>query len=124
MPALDTLILPRLEALSASRQRRLLRPLDETLIDVASNDYLGLSRHPLLIERACAWTRKHGAGSRASRLVTGTSAELLALEERLARFKGTEAALIFATGYQLNSSVLPALLELGRSEERRVGKQC
>ena len=109
---LDALIAPRLEALSASRQRRVLRPLDETLIDVASNDYLGLSRHPELIERACAWTRRHGAGSRAARLITGTSAELLALEERLARFKGTEAALIFATGYQLNSSVLPALLEL------------
>lgn len=112
MPSLDALIAPHLEALSASCQRRLLRPVDAALIDVASNDYLGLSRHPELIERACAWTRKHGAGSRAARLVTGTSAELLALEERLARFKGTEAALIFATGYQLNSSVLPALLEL------------
>jgi 8-amino-7-oxononanoate synthase len=86
------------------------------LIDVASNDYLGLSRHPALIERACQWTERHGAGSRASRLVTGTSAELLALEEKLARFKGTEAALIFASGYQLNSSVLPALLELGQGK--------
>jgi 8-amino-7-oxononanoate synthase len=113
MPALDALILPKLAALEPSRQRRLLRPVDATLIDVASNDYLGLSRHPELIERACAWTRRHGAGSRASRLVTGTSAELLALEERLARFKGAQAALIFASGYQLNSSVLPALLELG-----------
>jgi len=115
MRNLDALIAPRLDALSASHQRRLLRAVDPTLIDVASNDYLGLSRHPLLIERACAWTRRHGAGSRASRLVTGTSAELLALEERLAHFKGTEAALIFATGYQLNSSVLPALLELGNA---------
>jgi 8-amino-7-oxononanoate synthase len=110
---LDALIRPRLEALAASCQRRLLRAHDSALVDVASNDYLGLSRHPELVERACAWTRRHGAGSRASRLVTGTSTELLALEERLARFKGTEAALIFATGYQLNSSVLPALLELG-----------
>lgn len=113
MPHLDALIGPRLEALAASCQRRLLRAHDETLIDAASNDYLGLSRHPALIERACEWTRRHGAGSRASRLVTGTSAELLALEERLARFKGAEAALIFASGYQLNSSVLPALFELG-----------
>ncbi len=112
MPNLDALILPKLASLEASRQRRLLRPVDETLIDVASNDYLGLSRHPLLIERACQWTNKHGAGSRASRLVSGTSADLQALEEKLARFKGTEAALLFATGYQLNSSVLPALFEL------------
>lgn len=112
MPNLDALILPKLAALEPSRQRRHLRVHDASLIDVASNDYLGLSRHPLLIERACAWTQRHGAGSRASRLVTGTSAALLALEEKLARFKGTEAALLFATGYQLNSSVLPALFEL------------
>ncbi|MEW6164593.1 MAG: 8-amino-7-oxononanoate synthase [Pseudomonadota bacterium] len=113
MPSLDALIAPRLAELEAAGLRRVLRVHDPALIDVASNDYLGLSRHPALIERACAWTQKHGAGSRASRLVTGTSAELLALEEKLARFKGTEAALVFATGYQLNSSVLPALLELG-----------
>lgn len=109
---LDHLITPRLDALSASRQRRLLRVPDARLIDASSNDYLGLSRHPLLIERACAWTQRHGAGSRASRLVTGTSQELLDLEARLAAFKGTEAALIFATGFQLNSSVLPALFDL------------
>jgi 8-amino-7-oxononanoate synthase len=59
----------------------------------------------------------HGTGSRASRLVSGTSAALLALEEKLAAFKGTEAALIFATGYQLNSSVLPALFELGSDKK-------
>ena len=111
---LDALIGPHLEALAASRQRRLLRVPDARLIDVCSNDYLGLSRDPLLIERACAWTRRHGAGSRASRLVTGTSQELLDLEARLAAFKGCEAALIFATGFQLNSSVLPALFQLGQ----------
>ncbi len=113
MASLDALIAPRLAALEPSRQRRLLLPADPALIDVASNDYLGLSRHPQLIERACQWAHRHGSGSRASRLVTGTSADLLALEEKLAAFKGTEAALIFATGYQLNSSVLPALFELG-----------
>ena len=114
-PRLDALIAPRLAALTAVHRRRVLRAHDEKLIDVASNDYLGLSRHPLLIERACAWAQRHGAGSRASRLVSGTSAALLTLEDKLAAFKGTEAALIFATGYQLNSSVLPALFELGES---------
>lgn len=113
MAELDALIAPRLEALAASRQRRVLRSPDPALVDVSSNDYLGLSRHPRVVERACDWTRRHGAGSRASRLVTGTSDALLELEARLAAFKGTEAALIFATGYQLNSSVLPALFELG-----------
>ena len=115
MTDLDALILPRLAALEPSRQRRLLRPVEPALIDVSSNDYLGLSRHPLLIERACQWTQRHGAGSRASRLVTGTSQDVLDLETRLAAFKGTEAALIFASGYQLNSSVLPALFELGEN---------
>lgn len=113
MPDLDALIAPRLAELEAAGLRRVLRAVDPSLIDVSSNDYLGLARHPLLIERACAWARKHGAGSRASRLVTGTTQDLLDLEARLAAFKGTGAALIFATGYQLNSSVLPALLELG-----------
>lgn len=112
---LDSLIAPKLAALEAAGLRRLLRPVDPSLIDVSSNDYLGLSRHPVLVERACAWAHAHGAGSRASRLVTGTSAELLALEEKLAAFKGTEAALIFATGFQLNSSVLPALFELNEN---------
>lgn len=113
MPDLDALIAPQLAALEAAGRRRTLRAADPSLIDVSSNDYLGLSHHPALIERACEWTRQRGAGSRASRLVTGTSAELLALEQKLAAFKGTEAALIFATGFQLNSSVLPALFELG-----------
>jgi 8-amino-7-oxononanoate synthase len=113
MADLDALIAPRLARLAASRQRRFLRALDPALIDVSSNDYLGLSRHPLVIERACAWARSHGAGSRASRLVTGTTRAVLDLEAKLAAFKGTEAALIFATGFQLNSSVLPALFELG-----------
>lgn len=112
---LAALIAPRLAALEAAGRRRALGAHDASLIDVSSNDYLGLSRHPLLIERACQWAHAHGAGSRASRLVTGTSAALLALEEKLAAFKGSEAALIFATGFQLNSSVLPALLELGTS---------
>ncbi|MFN4148055.1 MAG: aminotransferase class I/II-fold pyridoxal phosphate-dependent enzyme [Rhodocyclaceae bacterium] len=113
MPDLDALIAPRLAELEVAGLRRRLIVHDPELIDVASNDYLGLARHPLLIERACQWTAKHGAGSRASRLVSGTSDEVLALEAKLAHFKGSEAALIFATGYQLNGSVLPALLELG-----------
>ncbi|RLJ68572.1 aminotransferase class I/II-fold pyridoxal phosphate-dependent enzyme [Sulfurisoma sediminicola] len=118
MADLDHLIHARLAALAASRQRRVFRVPDPLLIDVSSNDYLGLSRHPLLVERACAWTRRHGAGSRASRLVTGTSREVLELEARLAAFKGAEAALVFASGFQLNSSVLPALFELGAGTHR------
>lgn len=112
MPSLDALIDERLARLAAQGRRRTLAAFDARLIDLASNDYLGLSRHPYVIERACCWAQRYGAGSRASRLVSGTSEELLALEAKLAAFKGTEAALIFATGFQANSSVLPALLAL------------
>ena len=65
------------------------------MLAFCSNDYLGLARHPLLIERACEWTEAHGTGSGASRLVTGTSEAHLALEAKIAAFKGTEAALLF-----------------------------
>ncbi|MBW8745200.1 MAG: 8-amino-7-oxononanoate synthase [Sphingomonas sp.] len=81
------------------------------LIDFSSNDYLGLARHPLLAERSAEWAIRHGSGSGASRLVTGTSPEHLAIEARIARFKGTEAALLFPTGWQLNAAVLAALLK-------------
>ena len=80
------------------------------LINFSANDYLGLSRHPLLIERAHDWATRYGAGSGASRLVTGTLDAVMALEARIAAFKGTEAALILASGWQANAAVLPAVL--------------
>ena len=80
------------------------------LIDFSSNDYLGLAHHPLLVERSREWTGRLGTGSGASRLVTGTSEAHLALEARIARFKGAEAALLFASGWQANAAVIPALL--------------
>jgi len=80
-------------------------------IDFSSNDYLGLARHPLLAQRSAEWAMQRGSGSGASRLVTGTSTQHLAIETRIARFKGTEAALLFPTGWQLNAAVLAALLK-------------
>jgi 8-amino-7-oxononanoate synthase len=79
-------------------------------IDASSNDYLGLAQHPLLIERAQLWASRDGVGSGASRLVTGTSDAHLALEARIAAFKGCEAALLFPSGWQANAAVLAALL--------------
>ena len=81
------------------------------LIDFSSNDYLGLARHPLLAERSAEWAIRHGSGSAASRLVTGTSPEHLAIEARIAQFKGAEAALLFPSGWQLNAAVLAALVK-------------
>ena len=81
------------------------------LINFSSNNYLGLAEHTSLIERANAWTQQWGAGAGASRLVTGTYEIHDAVEQKLAVFKGTEAALIFNSGYQANASVLPALFD-------------
>jgi 8-amino-7-oxononanoate synthase len=54
------------------------------LLDFSSNDYLGLARHPLLMRRAADWALEHGAGSAASRLVTGTRPQHLAVEAKVA----------------------------------------
>lgn len=79
------------------------------LVDFSSNDYLGLRTHPRLLERAIAWGQAEGSGSGASRLVTGTPPQTMALEQRLATLKGMEAARIFSSGWQANASVVPAL---------------
>lgn len=81
------------------------------LLDFSSNDYLGLARHPLLAERSAQWALEHGAGSAASRLVTGTHPLHLAVEEKIARFKGKEAALLFPSGWHCNAAVLAGLLK-------------
>lgn len=82
------------------------------LVDFSSNDYLGLRTHPLLLERATAWAQAEGSGSGASRLVTGTPPQTVALEQRLAALKSMEGARIFASGWQANASVVPALARL------------
>ena len=111
-----------LDALAAGGRLRQLRPLGRgagaerdlagrKVVDFSSNDYLGLSDHPTLIERARAWTAEWGTGARASRLVTGELPAFAAIEDKLARGKGAEAALILGSGFQLNATVLPALLD-------------
>jgi len=82
------------------------------LIDFSSNDYMGLALHPEVAARAADYAARLGAGAPASRLVSGTLPEHLAVEGRLAAFKGTEAALLFASGWQANASALPALISL------------
>jgi 8-amino-7-oxononanoate synthase len=88
-----------------------LRRDGRTYLDFSSNDYLGLSQHPLLIERGAEWAHRHGAGAGASRLVSGTTELHLAVEAKIAGFKQAEAALIFASGWQANAAVIPALLK-------------
>ena len=81
------------------------------LINFSSNDYLGLAAHPALIARAREWAEALGTGAGASRLVCGTLAAHEQIEAKVAALKQTEAALILASGFQTNGTVLPALLD-------------
>ncbi len=92
---------------------RRLRPRgpDDDVIDLAGNDYLGLSRHPLVVEAAAEAARTWGAGAGASRLVTGTLSLHETLEQELAAFLGQPAALVMSTGYHANLAVVTALAD-------------
>ena len=81
------------------------------LVNFSSNDYLGLSRHPELARRACAFAEKWGSGATASRLVCGGLPPHETVERKLAQGKGSQAALLLGAGYQANSSLLPALFD-------------
>ncbi|HNI68036.1 MAG TPA: 8-amino-7-oxononanoate synthase [Nitrospira sp.] len=80
------------------------------VIQLSSNNYLGLATHPTVVEAAVAATRQYGAGSGAARLVCGSLPPHQDLETALARFKGTESALTFAAGYLANIGVIPSLI--------------
>ena len=87
----------------------LVRLADEALHNFASNDYLGLASHHDVIEAAVRATRDYGAGAGASRLITGTQRPHAELEEKLAAFKRTEAALAFGSGTAASIGALQAL---------------
>ena len=97
------------------------------LINFASNDYLGLSQHPLLIKRAREFAEKYGAGSTASRLISGNMPIYAEIEQKLARGKGYEVALIMNSGYQANLTVLAALADsevIGKSVTVLADRLC
>ena len=75
---------------------------DHRLIMIGSNNYLGLTMHPKVREAALEATRRYGTSCPGSRFLNGTLELHLELERRLADFIGTEAALVFSTGYQTN----------------------
>ena len=99
------------------RRRRVVRPLTATTAEIegrtvtafASNDYLGLSRHPRLSEALAEGARRFGAGAGASHLVSGHHVVHEALEQELARFVGKPAALTFLNGYVANLALLTTL---------------
>ncbi|MGE0645600.1 MAG: 8-amino-7-oxononanoate synthase [Nitrospira sp.] len=83
------------------------------VILLSSNDYLGLATHPDVVHAAIEATKQFGTGSGAARLVSGTLPPHAQLETTLAMFKGTEAAVLFGSGYLANCGVIPALIERG-----------
>ena len=85
----------------------------KALLNFASNDYLGLARHPALIEALQRGAARWGVGSTAAHLLGGHREEHAALEENLARWTGRERALLFSTGYMANLGALQALLGEG-----------
>jgi glycine C-acetyltransferase len=76
---------------------------------LCSNNYLNLSNHPRLIQGAIDATKKFGAGSGSVRGIAGTMKLHIEVEKRLAKFKGTEASLIYQTGFAANSGLIPQL---------------
>jgi 8-amino-7-oxononanoate synthase len=92
---------------------KLVSPEGRELLNLCSNDYLGLAGNPLLAEAAARAARERGTGATASRLIVGDDPEYERLERSLAEFKGTEAALVLGSGYAANVGVIPAVASRG-----------
>jgi glycine C-acetyltransferase len=80
------------------------------VINLASNNYLGLANHPKLIEAALAATKAFGVGSGAVRTIAGTMRIHMDLEEKIARFKNVEACVVFQSGFAANAGTVSAIL--------------
>lgn len=118
----DASISGLLRSLEQERLLRVPRPVERAvdpvlvrdgrrLLNFSSNNYLGLAGHPRLAEAVARGAAERGAGATASRLVVGSDRSTAELEAELAAFKGTEAALLFGSGYAANLGLLSALLE-------------
>lgn len=83
------------------------------VIHLSSNDYLGLARHPAVLEAAEAALRRWGASASSARLIAGNLEPHREIEEALAAFEGTEAALLYSTGYMANVGVIGAIVGPG-----------
>ncbi len=121
MPSLDEELKQRLAGLREQDLFRELRRVDSAqgshiqiggkkLLNFSSNDYLGFANHPALKEAAIRAIEKFGTGAGASRLICGSLAPFHELEEALANFKNTEAALTFSTGYAAALGAICALV--------------
>jgi len=113
--------LNKIEKEGLSRTLRLLESAPDSVvitdrkrvIQFSSNNYLGLANHPVLKQAAREALEEYGLGSGASRLIAGNFELYERLERRLAKFKGTEAALVFPSGYQTNIGAISTLMGPG-----------
>ena len=80
------------------------------VINLASNNYLGLAKHPKLLEAAVEATKKFGVGSGAVRTISGTMSIHMELEQRIATFKNVEACVVFQSGFAANAGTVSAIL--------------
>jgi 8-amino-7-oxononanoate synthase len=110
-PSLEQRVAAHMSALEAARLVRTLRP--PAGVDLTSNDYLGLARHPRIQERMIEAVRREGCGSTGSRLLRGERDAFGEIERAFAVFKRTEAALYFSSGYLANIAVLTTFPEAG-----------
>lgn len=124
MDSLDRFAAGKLQDLESKSLRRVLQEDErieglwverkgKRLLSFSCNDYLNLSAHPAVKQAAADAALRYGAGAGASRLVTGNHPLLRALEERLARFKRTDAACVFGAGYLANAGITPCLVRDG-----------
>lgn len=123
MSSLDSYARALLEDAESRAQKRVLAETAREGIDVvqngqryvsfACNDYLGLSHHPEVVAAGQKALGEQGAGAGASRLITGNHPHYAPLEAALAEHKGTEAALVFGSGYMANIGIIPALVGKG-----------
>lgn len=118
---LQTVIKKRVQNIPSDKIRSLkaIRILDgrtclwdgEKVLNFSSNNYLGLATHPMLKQRAGEWTRDFGTGATGSRLITGNMYLYGEVEKKIAKWKGTESALLISSGYQANVSVLASIMK-------------
>lgn len=113
LAVLDRAALRRAPHPVSGRHGAELRTATRDAVDFSSNDYLGLATDPRIAEAIADAVRREGTGSTAARLISGTHTLHAELEARIARFKGTEAALLFTSGFAANIGAIPALTKKG-----------
>jgi 8-amino-7-oxononanoate synthase len=120
--------LARLDEQHLLRKRRVVTPIDAVHVEIdgrryvnfASNNYLGLTHHPRVLRAAEEATRCYGSGSAASPLITGYTEAHASAERAVARWKGTEAAVLLPSGYQANLAAVQTLVAIGERSGRPV----